>query len=149
MISVVIPALNAERHLPATLTALVPAAVNGIVREVIVADGGSMDRTRNVADHSGAEFVQVERGRGPQLAQGAALARFPWLLFLHADTVLESGWSETPSISSIRSIPARARRLLQLSGSSSMTKALRRVRLKPSLARAALYSACRMAIRAC
>lgn len=46
MISVVIPALNAERHLPAALTALVPAAVNGIVREVIVVDGGSTDHTR-------------------------------------------------------------------------------------------------------
>ncbi len=92
MISVIIPALNAERHLPATLTALVPAAVNGIVREVIVADGGSTDRTRNVADLSGADFVDVERGRGPQLMQGAARARFPWLLFLHADTVLEDGW---------------------------------------------------------
>ena len=41
MISVVIPALNAEATLPATLTALVPAALEGLVREVIVVDGGS------------------------------------------------------------------------------------------------------------
>jgi hypothetical protein len=34
-------------------------------------------------------------GRGGQLAQGAALARFPWLLFLNADTALESGWERS------------------------------------------------------
>ena len=93
MISVVIPALNAERHLPATLAALVPAAVDGIVREVIVVDGGSTDRTRQVADHAGTEFLQAKQGRGTQLCQGAARAKFPWLLFLHADTVLEGGWT--------------------------------------------------------
>lgn len=92
MISVVIPALNAERHLPATLTALVPAAVTGVVREVIVVDGGSHDRTRQIADLSGADVIATEQGRGSQLAQGAAHARFPWLLFLHADTVLEENW---------------------------------------------------------
>ncbi len=92
MISVIIPALNSERHLPATLTALVPAAVTGIVREVIVVDGGSHDRTRQIAELSGADLLVSDPGRGSQLAQGAAHARFPWLLFLHADTVLEDGW---------------------------------------------------------
>lgn len=92
MISVIIPTLNAERHLPATLTALVPAAVNGIVREVIVVDGGSTDRTRSVADHAGADFMITAPGRGPQLREGAARAKFPWLLFLHADTVLDDDW---------------------------------------------------------
>lgn len=93
MISVVIPALNAERQLPATLTALVPAAVDGVVREVIIVDGGSTDKTRNVADHAGADFLIAAPGRGSQLAEGAAHAKFPWLLFLHADTVLEDGWA--------------------------------------------------------
>lgn len=92
MISVIIPTLNAERHLPATLTALVPAAVHGVIREVIVVDGGSADRTRQVADQAGTEFVHAAPGRGSQLAEGASRAKFPWLLFLHADTVLEDGW---------------------------------------------------------
>lgn len=93
MISVVIPALNAERTLPSTLTALVPAAVDGVVREVIVADGGSTDHTRQIADHAGADVFQAPQGRGTQLVQGAARAKFSWLLFLHADTVLEDSWA--------------------------------------------------------
>lgn len=92
MISVVIPTLNAERHLAACLTALVPAAVEGFVREVIVVDGGSSDRTAKVVDQAGAVLVTTEPGRGRQLARGARRAHQPWLLFLHADTVLAAGW---------------------------------------------------------
>lgn len=92
MISVVVPTLNAEAHLAETLTSLVPAAVDGLVREVIVADGGSVDRTLEIADGAGADIVKSEAGRGEQLRTGAARARFPWLLFLNADTYLDSGW---------------------------------------------------------
>jgi rSAM/selenodomain-associated transferase 2 len=98
MISVVIPALNAEATLGQTLAALVPAAVDGLVREVIVVDGGSGDQTREIVDQAGAQLIDERAGRGRQLAAGAAQARFPWLLFLHADTVLEPGWErETAS----------------------------------------------------
>jgi rSAM/selenodomain-associated transferase 2 len=92
MISVVIPALNAEATLPGTLAALIPAAVEGLIREVIVVDGGSQDQTARIVDHTGARLVPCGGGRGPQLAAGAACARFSWLLFLHADTVLEPGY---------------------------------------------------------
>ena len=92
MISVVIPTLNADDGLAACLTALVPAAVEGLVREVIVVDGGSSDRTLKIIEQAGAELVRSSPGRGEQLAVGAARARSPWLLFLHADTVLEPGW---------------------------------------------------------
>lgn len=94
MISVVIPTLNADAHLARCLTALVPAAVHGIVREVVIADGGSSDRTPNVAEAAGARFVTAERGRGQQMAAGAAVAKSDWLLFLHADTVLLPGWED-------------------------------------------------------
>lgn len=92
MISVVIPTLNAQVSLAATLTSLVPGAVEGVVRQVIVVDGGSSDRTLKIAEDSGADVVTAPRGRGGQLQAGAREARFPWLLFLHADTVLDPGW---------------------------------------------------------
>jgi len=83
-ISVIIPALNAARTLPATLAALGPVA------EVIVVDGGSRDGTIAVA--AGARVVVAPRGRGSQLAAGIAAARRDWFLLLHADTRLEAGW---------------------------------------------------------
>ena len=94
MISVVIPTFNAARTLVPTLSALVPALVHGVVQDAIVADGGSTDDTCAIADAAGTHLVEVSRGRGTQLDAGAALARGDWLLFLHADTVLEPGWAE-------------------------------------------------------
>lgn len=98
MITVVIPTLNAESGLAAALTALVPAFVEGLVREVIVVDGGSTDRTIEIADQAGATLVTSAPGRGQQLAAGANAARMPWLLFLHADTVLEQGWEREAAV---------------------------------------------------
>src|SRR6185312_11707221 len=95
MISVIIPARNSEHTLAATLTALVPSAIDGTVRQVIVVDGGSTDQTAAIADLAGADVVSTAPGRSGQLAQGAERARFPWLLFLNADTVLEEGWERT------------------------------------------------------
>ena len=94
MISVVIPTLNAERTLAHTLAALVPAVVEGVVQEAIVVDGGSTDGTRAIAEAAGTHLIEAGRGRGSQLEAGASAARGDWLLFLHADTVLDPGWVE-------------------------------------------------------
>jgi rSAM/selenodomain-associated transferase 2 len=94
MISVIIPTLNAERTLAHTLAALVPAVVEGIVQEAIVVDGGSSDGTRVIAEAAGTHLIDAPTGRGSQLEAGASHARGDWLLFLHADTVLEPGWAE-------------------------------------------------------
>ena len=94
MISVIIPTLNAERTLAQTLAALVPAVVDGMVREAIVVDGGSTDETCAIAEAAGTHLIEAERGRGAQLEAGASDARSDWLLFLHADTVLDPGWVE-------------------------------------------------------
>ena len=107
MISVVIPTHNEAGHLPLTLAALVPAAMDGLVREVIVSDGGSTDGTLEAADEAGAKIVTSAKGRGQQLAAGCALAKGPWLLILHADSRLAVGW-ETIALSHIRQQADRA-----------------------------------------
>ena len=94
MISVVIPTLNAAQSLPAALAPLVKGVIADLVRQVIIADGGSNDDTLTIADAVGCEVVTGATGRGPQLIAGAAVAKAPWLLFLHADTVLADGWIE-------------------------------------------------------
>ena len=81
-ISVVIPTLNAALPLPPLLMALAGTG------EVILADGGSTDGTVALP----VRVVEAPRGRGMQLAAGAAAAGGEWLLFLHADTRLEAGW---------------------------------------------------------
>jgi rSAM/selenodomain-associated transferase 2 len=86
MLSVVIPALDAAATLPACLASL------GAVPDLVLVDGGSRDATREIAREAGARVVDSPRGRGVQLAAGADAARGDWLLFLHADTRLESGW---------------------------------------------------------
>jgi rSAM/selenodomain-associated transferase 2 len=85
-ISVIIPTLNAARSLPATLAAL------DHVDDVVVTDGGSTDDTVAAAAKFGARIVTTSTGRGNQLIVGEHAARHKWLLFLHADTVLEKGW---------------------------------------------------------
>jgi len=92
MISVVIPTVNAERLLPRCFDSLIAGAVRGVVREVIVADAGSTDRTLQIADAAGAHILHVRKCRGHQLAEGAAAAKSDWLLFLHPETALEPGW---------------------------------------------------------
>jgi rSAM/selenodomain-associated transferase 2 len=88
-LSIVIPTLNAAETLPETLAALRRSALPG---EVIVVDGGSTDATVSVAQSAGAQVVVAQRGRGTQLAAGAAAAAGNWLLFLHADCRLDADW---------------------------------------------------------
>lgn len=85
-LSVVIPTLNAAKTLAGTLAALEGCG------EVLVVDGGSTDATLEIGKAHGASVTISARGRGVQLAAGAAIARGDWLLFLHADTVLAPGW---------------------------------------------------------
>ena len=88
-LSVVIPTLDAAGELPALLAQL--AAFSSVV-EIIVADGGSADDTAALARAAGALVVASPRGRGTQLAAGAAAASGEWLLFLHADCRMAPEW---------------------------------------------------------
>jgi rSAM/selenodomain-associated transferase 2 len=96
MLSIVIPTLNAADTLGATLAALDDGGARGghiPALETIVADGGSTDGTRPMAEGLGAQVVVSARGRGRQMIAGAEAAEGDWLMFLHADTRLAPGWS--------------------------------------------------------
>lgn len=93
-VSIVIPTVNAAKDLRCSLPPLAAFGVLDLIREVILADGGSSDETAAIAEAAGGRMVASDVGRGTQLAAGAAAARGDWLLFLHADTALSSGWGD-------------------------------------------------------
>jgi hypothetical protein len=92
MLSVVIATQDSERALLPTLSALVAGAAAGIVREVIVADAGSVDATATVADAAGCRFLSSALPRGARLKAAAQAARAPWLMFLAPGTVPDVTW---------------------------------------------------------
>ncbi|MDA7508310.1 TIGR04283 family arsenosugar biosynthesis glycosyltransferase [bacterium] len=89
-LSVVVPVLNEARHLPFLLADLQrwPDAL-----QIVVVDGGSTDKTIQVAHQGGAQVVQSPvQGRGQQLQRGLQLSQHSWLMVLHADSRLSQHW---------------------------------------------------------
>lgn len=110
LVSIIIPTLNEERTIGPTLRRVHQQA--GPV-EVLVADGGSTDDTRSVADEHGATVLETPCGRAAQMNHGAERSTGRILLFLHADTRLPpSGVS-------------RIRRVLSAPGATAGTFRLR------------------------
>jgi glycosyltransferase involved in cell wall biosynthesis len=94
MLSVILATLDSERPLVRTLSALVPAAATGLVREVLISDGGSTDATLEVADIAGCTVTDTKGTLDVRLRAAAANARADWLMFLRPGTVLEPAWDE-------------------------------------------------------
>jgi len=88
-LSIIVPTLNEELAIAATLEALAPLRARGA--EVIVVDGGSRDRTAATATPLCDRVIAAPRGRGAQMNAGASAAHGDILLFLHADTRLPDG----------------------------------------------------------
>jgi len=109
MLSVIVPTLNDERHLPRCFDALISATVRGVVKEVIVADGGSADGTLMIADAAGAKVVRTEANKSSRLTAAAGSAKCDWLLFLYPETALETGWELEAESFIERAIPERPR----------------------------------------
>jgi len=83
-LSVIVPMLNEERAIAATLEAIragAPAA------EIIVVDGGSSDRSVEIARARCDRHIEVERGRARQMNAGAAMSSGDAIAFVHADTI--------------------------------------------------------------
>jgi rSAM/selenodomain-associated transferase 2 len=83
-ISVIVPTLNEQDHLPATLRGVTLAPGD----ELIVVDGGSTDQTVAIAQQFTSQVLHSRRGRAVQMNWGARHAHGDILLFLHADTRL-------------------------------------------------------------
>ena len=82
-LSVIIPTLNEEENIKTAIK-----SARSVDAEIIVVDGGSQDRTKEIARGQGVRVVESERGRAIQQNKGAEVAQGKVLLFLHADTIL-------------------------------------------------------------
>lgn len=87
-ISIIIPALNEAP----TIAPVISTARNAKNVEIIVADGGSSDGTADLAQSLGVRVISTAPGRATQMNAGAASATGDILLFLHADTLLPTGY---------------------------------------------------------
>ncbi len=84
-ISVIVPAINEERYITKVLDALDMQSFKDF--ETIVVDGGSSDRTAEIAAKHARVVVQKKRGMSLARNTGASVAIGRVLLFLDADTV--------------------------------------------------------------
>ena len=86
--TVVVPTLNEEASIADCIAGVRRAGHGGLV---IVADGGSLDRTVEVAAAQGAVVRHARPGRGAQCNAGAGATSAAVLVFLHADSHLPEG----------------------------------------------------------
>jgi glycosyltransferase involved in cell wall biosynthesis len=97
-VSVIVPTFNVERWIPDQMAALAEQDYPG-EWELIVADNGSTDDTRTVAQRSSPRFPRFKlidasgvRGASHARNQGVLAASGDFLLFTDADDIVRSGW---------------------------------------------------------
>ena len=95
MITVILPTYQEADRIAGTLEAVRQADRDHLVRQTVVADGGSRDGTAELAQAAGAEVVRCSKGRARQCNAGASQATEPVLFFLHADTEPPAGFSSS------------------------------------------------------
>ncbi len=93
LVSIVIPCLNEEARIGACLESVFGQEYPRGRYEVIVADNGSKDRSREIAEEKGARVVQAHR-RGVAAARnaGVAAALGEIIVSIDADCVAAPGW---------------------------------------------------------
>lgn len=92
-IDVIVPTLDEQDEIAATL-GYVFAGAGSARLDVVVVDGGSCDRTRELAADAGARVVRTEPGRARQLQAGLRATAGDAVVFLHADTRVPADWAE-------------------------------------------------------
>jgi rSAM/selenodomain-associated transferase 2 len=92
-ISIIIPTFNSEIDLRETLGSLFEGIENDLIREFIISDGGSTDKTKFIANEVGAFVIEGSCSRGLQISKGLDKSKGDWVLILHADTSLSLDWS--------------------------------------------------------
>lgn len=92
-ISVIIPAYNEEKYIGKTLQSIKDADKNGYEVEIIVVNGGSTDKTEEVAKSYGARVLnEPHRGIGFARQQGLLVAEGDIVAFTDADTIVPKDW---------------------------------------------------------
>ncbi len=91
MITAIFETRNEEVSLAHALAALVPAATEGVIRDVVVIDHGSDDGTRTVADAAGCTIIDAAGHSDARLA-AVEQARGDWLLFTPAAHIFQPEW---------------------------------------------------------
>lgn len=87
IVTILVPALNEEQGLPATLACLY--ALDPPADEILLIDGGSKDATRKIATEGGLTvLLSPKRGRGAQINFGVLQASGDIICVLHADSLL-------------------------------------------------------------
>ena len=88
MISIIIPTYNEAATIKKTIEYLQQCDIDGLIKEIIISDGGSTDNTILMAKIIGVKIgVSPQKGRAAQMNYGAGLATGELLYFLHADTI--------------------------------------------------------------
>jgi rSAM/selenodomain-associated transferase 2 len=92
MISIIIPTYNEVNAIVGLVKHLL-ANAHGKVKEIIVVDGFSTDKTAELAEQAGAKVIVAEKqGRGCQMNEGALIAKGDLLYFVHADSIPPSSY---------------------------------------------------------
>lgn len=110
-LSVVIPAYNESARIAGCLQSIASLRARGA--QILVCDGGSSDDTAQVARAHGAQVLLCAKGRARQMNAGASASNADLLVFLHADTrlnsaVIERLWSLATSSSVVLGAIRRA-----------------------------------------
>ena len=95
MISIIIPTFNEAKKIKSTIESLLNEYDRKNVEEIIIADGGSTDNTIEISEKLRTKTIIIQnQNRATQLNSAALIAEGNILLFLHADSTAQTGYTQ-------------------------------------------------------